>query len=308
MINRILIRIKVIQIIYSYSLNAQKGLPVAEKELLFSLEKTYELYNLLLSLMVSITEMQDRKLDSAKHKLLPTKEDLNPNTKFTDNQFTAQLAKNKQLNNFISEKKLSWNNYPDLIKDLLEKITSSEIYTEYMDSNDNSYDADREFWRKTFKLIIAEDPELLDTLEDVSVYWNDDIDIVSTFVLKTIKRFDKNSGENQELLPMFKSEDDKQFASDLLNRAILHQEEFEEMIRIQAKNWEFDRIALMDLLVMQTALAELTDFPTIPINVTLNEYIEIAKHYSTTKSGTFINGILDGIISMLKKEKKLLKS
>ena len=308
MINRILIRIKVIQIIYSYSLNAQKGLPVAEKELLFSLEKTYELYNLLLSLMVSITEMQDRKLDSAKHKLLPTKEDLNPNTKFTDNQFTAQLAKNKQLNNFISEKKLSWNNYPDLIKDLLEKITSSEIYAEYMDSNDNSYDADREFWRKTFKLIIAEDPELLDTLEDVSVYWNDDIDIVSTFVLKTIKRFDKNLGENQELLPMFKSEDDKQFASDLLNRAILHQEEFEEMIRVQAKNWEFDRIALMDLLVMQTALAELTDFPTIPINVTLNEYIEIAKHYSTTKSGTFINGILDGIISMLKKEKKLLKS
>lgn len=308
MINRILIRIKVIQIIYSYFLNAQKGLSVAEKELFFSLEKTYELYNLLLLLMVSITDMQNRKLDAAKHKLLPSQEDLNPNKKFIDNQFIAQLSKNKQLNKFISEKKLSWSNQTDLVKDLLEKITSSEIYADYMNSKDNSYEADREFWRKTFKFVLSEEPELLEALEDMSVYWNDDVDIVSTFVLKTIKRFDFYSDENQELLPMFKSEEDRQFAADLLYRSILHQEEYEEMIRVQAKNWDFDRIALMDLIIMQTALAELTDFPTIPINVTLNEYIEIAKHYSTTKSGTFINGILDGIISALKKEKKLLKN
>lgn len=307
MINRVLIRIKVVQIIYSYYLNTKKDLLVVEKELFFSMEKSFELYHLLLLLMVSITEMQDRKLDAAKHKLLPSEADLNPNTKFIDNKFIAQLSKNKQLNRYLSDKKKSWANHSDLVKNLLEEIISTDIYAAYMVSSERSYEADREFWRKIFKSVICNNEELLDTLEDMSVYWNDDIDIICTFVLKTIKRFEEKTGEEQDLLPMFKANEDREFAKELLSRTIIYQTEYEDMIRAQAKNWEFERIALMDLIIMQTALSELTGFSTIPLNVTLNEYIEIAKHYSTEKSGNFINGILDGIIFSLKKENKLSK-
>ena len=308
MINRILIRIKIIQIVYSYYLNSKRDLSTVEKELFFSMKKAYELYNLLLLLMVDLTEMQKRKLDAAKHKLLPSEADLAPNLKFIENKYIAQLSQNIHLRKFIANEKISWINQGDFLKSLLDEILSSEIYTEYMSSPDNSYESHREFWRKIFKTIICGNEYLEQVLEDMSVYWNDDIDIVYTFVLKTIKRFDEKQGEKQELLPMFKADDDKDFARELLHRAILHQEEYNEMIQEQAKNWEFDRIAFMDLIIMQTALAELTGFQTIPINVTLNEYIEIAKQYSTEKSSTFINGILDAVIATLKKEKKLLKN
>ncbi len=308
MINRILIRIKVIQIVYSYYLNTKKDLSTVEKELFFSMGKAYELYNLLLLLMVEITKLQRKKLDAAKHKLLPSKEDLLPNTKFINNKFIAQLENNNQLGKYIANEKISWINDLDFVKRLLEEILASDIYKEYMDSPDKSFEADREFWRRIFKTFICESEDLEQLLEDNSVYWNDDLDIVCTFVLKTIKRISEKGGQEQELLPMFKDKEDAEYAKDLLHRTILHQDEFNELIQKQAKNWEFERIAFMDLIIMQTALAELTAFPTIPINVTLNEYIEIGKQYSTEKSGTFINGMLDGIISGLKKENKLLKN
>lgn len=308
MINRILIRIKIIQIVYSYYLNTKRDLSTVEKELFFSMGKAYELYNLLLLLPVEVTELQKRKLDAAKHKLLPTEKDLAPNTKFIDNKFVAQLAENNQLRKFVASEKITWINDLDYVKRLSDTILSSSLYEDYMNAADDSYEADREFWRKAFKTYICNNEDLDQVLEDNSVYWNDDADIVSTFVLKTIKRFDQKEGCEQELLPMFKDNDDIQFAKELLHRTILNKEEYNELIQKQAKNWEFERIAFMDLIIMQAALAELTGFPTIPINVTLNEYIEIAKQYSTEKSGTFINGILDGIIATLKKEKKLLKN
>ncbi|MCL1943324.1 MAG: transcription antitermination factor NusB [Candidatus Azobacteroides sp.] len=308
MINRILIRIKVIQIIYSYYLNIKKDLSTVENELFFSLGKTYELYHLLLLLPIDITELQKRKQDAAKHKLLPSEKDLTPDTKFVNNKFVAQLSENNSLRKFVAGEKISWVNDANLIKKLLDSILSSDIYNDYMHSTDNSFEADREFWRKIFKTFVCNNDDLEQALEDHSIYWNDDLDIVSTFVLKTIKRFDPHSGREQELLPMFKDQDDMQFAKELLLQTILHQSEYNEWIQKQAKNWEFERIAFMDLIIMQTALAELTNFPTIPVNVTLNEYIEIAKQYSTEKSGTFINGILDGIIASLRNENKLLKN
>jgi len=177
-----------------------------------------------------------------------------------------------------------------------------------MNEPTNSYDNDRELWRKIFKKCILGNEEIEAALEEHCIYWNDDIDIVVSFILKTIKKFDQANGNQQPLLPMFKDNEDREFASKLFRSAILHIEEYKSLIDEHTKNWEVDRIAFMDVVIMEIALAELINFPTIPINVTLNEYIEISKTYSTEKSSTFINGVLDNIVTQLKKDNKLIKA
>lgn len=307
MINRILIRIKVLQIIYSFYQNENGDLKVAEKELLFSLTKSYDLYHYLLLLITEVTYLQERVLDNRKHKLRPSDEDLHPNTRFIDNRFAAQLAENDVLKQYVTEHGLSWSNDHDFVKSILDLITSSETYAEYMASPEDSYEADREFWRATFKRLICGNEMIENFLEDKSIYWNDDIDIIETFTLKTIKKFDEAAGSKQTLLPMFKDQEDREFAIKLFRQSLLRGDEFRARISKHMKNWETERIANMDLIIMQVALAEIMTFPSIPISVTLNEYIDAAKYYSTPKSGTFINGILDSIVDELKKEKVLFK-
>lgn len=308
MINRVLIRLKVVQIIYAYYQNGGKNLDTAEKELFFSLSKAYDLYNYLLLLMVEVTRYASKRLDAAKHKLAPTKEDLNPNTKFVDNRFIAQLEVNRQLNEFASTQKKTWENETDFVKGFYEQILQSDIYKEYMASETSSYEEDRELWRKIYKRIVFNNEKLDAVLEDQSLYWNDDKEIVDTFVLKTIKRFDPKNGDKQELLPEFKDEEDQDFARRLFRRSILNADYYRHLISENSKNWGLDRVAVMDVIIMQIALAEILSFPNIPINVSLNEYVEIAKLYSTPKSGGFINGTLDGIVNQLKKENKLTKN
>lgn len=309
MINRVLIRLKVVQIIYAYYQNGGKNLDTAEKELFFSLSKAYDLYNYLLLLMVEVTRYASKRLDAAKHKLAPTKEDLNPNTKFVDNRFIAQLEVNRQLNEFASTQKKTWENETDFVKGFYEQILQSDIYKEYMASETSSYEEDRELWRKIYKRIVFNNEKLDAVLEDQSLYWNDDKEIIDTFVLKTIKRFDpKNGDKQQELLPEFKDEEDQDFARRLFRRSILNADYYRHLISENSKNWDLDRVAVMDVIIMQIALAEILSFPNIPINVSLNEYVEIAKLYSTPKSGGFINGTLDGIVNQLKKENKLTKN
>ncbi|WP_455593413.1 transcription antitermination factor NusB [Bacteroides sp.] len=308
MINRVLIRLKIIQIVYAYYQNGSKNLDSSEKELFFSLSKAYDLYNYLLMLMIALTEFAQKRIDAAKAKLSPTAEELYPNMKFVNNKFISQLDVNKQLLEFISNQKRTWANDQDFIKELLDKITESDIYKEYMASTDDSYEADREFWRKIYKSIIFNNEALDQVLEDQSLYWNDDKEIVDTFVLKTIKRFDEKNGANQELLPEFKDDEDQEFARRLFRRAILNGDYYRHLISENTKNWDLDRVAFMDVIIMQCALAEILSFPNIPVSVSLNEYVEIAKLYSTAKSGGFINGTLDGIVSQLKKEGKLAKN
>ena len=308
MINRVLIRLKIVQIVYAYYQNGGKNLDTAEKELFFSLSKAYDMYNYLLLLMVEITKQAERKQSAAKNKLLPTEEELHPNTKFVDNRFIAQLEVNKQLLEFSETQKKTWENESEFVKRLCEKIMDSDIYKEYMASETSSYEEDRELWRKIYKRIIFNNDELDQVLEDQSLYWNDDKEIVDTFVLKTIKRFDEKSGAKQELLPEFKDEEDQDFARRLFRRTILNAEYYRHLISENTRNWDLDRVALMDIIIMQIALAEILSFPNIPVSVTLNEYVEIAKLYSTPKSGSFINGTLDGIVNMLKKENKLTKN
>ena len=308
MINRVLIRLKIVQIIYAYYQNGGKNLDTAEKELFFSLSKAYDLYNYLLLLMVEVTKQANKKLNAAKNKLIPTKEELFPNTKFVENRFIAQLEVNKQLLDFAGNQKKTWENEADFVKRLCEQIMESDIYKEYMASETSSYEEDREVWRKIYKKIIFNNAELDQVLEDQSLYWNDDKEIVDTFVLKTIKRFEEKNGAKQELLPEFKDDEDQDFARRLFRRAILNSDYYRHLISENTKNWDLDRVAFMDVIIMQIALAEVLSFPNIPVSVSLNEYVEIAKLYSTPKSGGFINGTLDGIVNQLKKENKLTKN
>ena len=307
MINRALIRLKILQIVYAYYQNGGKNLDTAEKELFFSLSKAYDMYNYLLALMVEITKQAERKMNAAKNKLLPTAEELYPNTKFVNNRFIAQLEVNEQLNDFTTSQNKTWSNEEDFIKRLFDKIQESDIYKEYMSTETSSYEEDQELWRKIYKKIIFNNEELDQVLEDLSLYWNDDKEIVDTFVLKTIKRFEEKNGAKQELLPEFKDEEDKDFARRLFRRTILNADYYRDLINENTRNWDLERVAFMDIVIMQIALAEILSFPNIPVSVSLNEYVEIAKLYSTPKSGAFINGTLDGIVKQLQKDNKLTK-
>jgi N utilization substance protein B len=308
MINRILIRIKVLQIVYAYYQKNSTNLNNAEKELTQSLQKSFDLYHYLLLLIGVLTDLEQKRLDALKYKYLTTEEERNPNTRLIDNRFAEQLRKNDTLEKFANQHGTLWNDEDaGFIRRLSTEILQSPIYKEYIQSPD-TYEADREFWRKVFKVIILENIELPDILEEKNIYWSDDLDIIGTFVLKTIKRFEPETGDKQDLLPMFRDEEDHQFADQLLHRSILEHAENGELIDKQIKNWDLERIASMDLYIMQIALSEIKNFPSIPINVTLNEYIDLARYYSTPKSGVFINGILDSIVTELKNEGKLFKN
>lgn len=308
MINRVLIRIKVLQIVFAYYQNGSDDLKMAENELLLSLRRSYDLYYYFLLLIVEVTRLHERQLDTRKHKYLPTSDELNPNMRLINNRLARQIEANGKLQAYVKEHGVSWVNETDFVKRVLELILNSELYAEYKDSEDDSYETDREFWRAVFRKLICRNEELENALEDISIYWNDDIEIIQTFVIKTIKRFEEAHGSRQELLPMFKDEEDRDFAIQLFRKTLLYGEEYRERIDRHLRNWESERVANMDLYIMQMALAELLHFPNIPVNVTLNEYIDAAKAYSTPKSGTFINGILDSIVQELAQEKLLFKA
>ncbi|MDR0798912.1 MAG: transcription antitermination factor NusB [Dysgonamonadaceae bacterium] len=307
MINRIIIRIKVLQIVYAYYQKDSKDLASAENELMRSFQQTYDLYHYFFLLIILLTDAEQKRLDLLKHKYLPNQEDKQASDRLANNRFSAQVAENQTLQKFIHSHGMMWNDQdPDLIKKLLHQILDSEIYQTYLLSED-AYASDREFWRKVFKNILLTSERLKEIVNDQSIYIDDDFDIVGTFVLKSIKQFAPENGAEQALLPMFKDDADRAFAVHLLHRTILEQSDNEQWINKQIKNWEIDRIALIDLYIMQIAIAELKNFPSIPINVTLNEYIDLARYYSTPKSANFINGILDAVVSDMKKEGVLFK-
>ena len=306
MVNRILIRIKVVQIVYSYLVNKDKSIDTSEKELFFSLEKAYELYHRLLLLMIELTDAQNKRIENARFKYPATAADKNPDTRLINNRFIAQLRENKMLKEYVDRQSVSWVNEPDFIRILLDRLLASDLYKTYLTSEEDSYAVDQDFWKKAFKHIIVENEDLSEILEAQSLYWNDDLETISTFVLKTIKRFDQSKGAEQELLPMFKDDEDAEFAKMLFRKTLMNVDVNKALIDQHTKNWEIDRVAFMDIVIMLVAIAEIKSFPTIPVKVTLNEYIEIAKAYSTIKSGHFINGILDAIASQLKKDGSLV--
>ncbi|MDR0995074.1 MAG: transcription antitermination factor NusB [Tannerella sp.] len=307
MINRVLIRIKVLQVLYAYCQNGTSNPKTAENDLLFSLQKSYDLYHYLLWLIVELTRVYDRILDNRKHKYRPTEEDLHPNMRLADNRFARQLEKNEALTAYVNEYKLTWMDDEDFLKALLDRILASDTYAAYVGNPENTYAVDRAFWRDIFRHLISDDETMDEYLEDRNIFWNDDVEIVESFVLKTVRHFNEVEGEKQALLPMFKDVDDRLFAIRLLRQSIDSAPAYRERIDKHVKNWESERVALMDMLIMQLAVTELLAFPSIPVNVTLNEYIDMAKYYSTPKSSVFINGILDSVVDELKGEGLLLK-
>ena len=306
MINREIIRIKIVQLTYAYYQNGNKNIDTAEKELFFSLSKAYDLYNHLLSLMVAITQEAKRRLEIAESKAR-REGTPKPSTRFAYNRFTLQLAENHQLSDFTSNQKHSWMDEPEFVGRLFEQIEQSQLYKDYMQSPDDDYATDRELWRKIYRTFIQDNADLDALLEEQSLYWNDDKEIVDTFVLKTIKRFDEQNGAHQELLPEYDSEEDKDYARKLFRAAILNADEYQRYMSEASRNWDFSRLAYMDVIIMQIAIAEMMTFPSIPVGVTINEFVDIAKLYSTPKSGGYINGMLDAIARHLIQTGKLMK-
>jgi len=296
MLSRRLLRVKVVQMVYAYYKTGDTDIPKKEKELFHSISKSHELYHLFLLLLLEIHSYAEKRIEFGKNKKRPTREDLYPNTKFIDNLFLKQLVDNKSLSLFVEKTGLSWSNHADVVKNIYNVIIESKIYTDYMNLEEgNDYDKDKKVIAKLFEKVIAPVEDLYNIIEEQSIYWNDEAEFVISMVIKTIKTFSQDKGESQELLTEFKDKDDKDFVKKLFRKTIINQEENRELIKKHSKNWDFERVAFMDVVIMQVAIAELKEFDEIPARVTLNEYIEIAKFYSTNKSGTFINGILDKI-------------
>ena len=275
----------------------------ARKSLYKSLDKSYELYFSIFKLMIDLTQMQYQRIDAAKTKYLPTIEDLNPNTRFIENRLIQSIENNQEFKDYIAKNPINWSDDPIYLKSILDKIISSDIYLEYMNAESHCYADECNLWRNILKNIIFNDDDFHDALETKSSYWNDDLHIIGTFVLKTIKQFSNNEGENASFIPQFKDKEDADFGPILFAETINNFNTYRGYIeQFISKQWDSERLAFMDIIIMTTAIAEMIKFPLIPIPVTLNEYIEIANNYSTAKSGQFINGILYSVINYLKEE------
>ncbi len=258
-------------------------------------------------LLVEVSRMSVRMLEVHEKRSKKLKDGIKWSHKFVDNRFIIQLESNRQLRDYCSEHELSWADHEIFVRDLYNKVEASEFYKQYMESETSSYEEDREVWRLIYRNLICNNEELSDLLEDTNVYWNDDKTIVDTFVLKTINRFTENSTSTWPLMPEYKSDADLDFAKKLLYRAIMGQEHFNELITGTTRKWDFKRIALMDRIILQLGLAEILTFPNIPLSVSINEYVDIAKMYSTPKSDKYINATLDAIAKKLLAEGKLVK-
>ena len=309
MINRVLIRTKVVQTLYSYILTRpERTLAMALKDLDTCLGKTYELYHYLLRLPVELTHIQEVRLDEARNKYLPSEEELNPNMKFVNNRLVSELATNEVLNQYAQDHTITWNDDPIFERLMLDKVIKSDIYSDYMGSEDDSMDADSQVWQQLMKQVILPDENMADAIEQRSLFWTeDDLDLVGQFVCKTFRRI--ADGAEDAIMPMFKDEEDGTFGKELFTAAVTMMPENNTLIDelVQSSRWDKDRIVLMDRIIMCAALAELRTFDKIPAPVTLNEYIELAKNFSTAGSGQFVNGILNNAIKQLNKEGKILK-
>lgn len=301
MLNRRHLRIKVLQTLYSWYQSDEKGHIKGEKELLISINKIYDLYISYLLVFEELTHLAEMRIEDRKNKKLPTADDLNPNLKFIQNPVFLELKNNISLKKEAEKRKINWQSENDMMRQIMNQIYQSEIFEAYMSSHDSVLSTDKEFAIKIFTDFIANNDLMLHYLEEKSVFWNDDIDLVCSIVIKTIQSIKENSSNENLLVKLYKDEEaDIKFVKDLYRLTIQLDKENEELISSKAQNWENERIAIMDLILMKMALTEVKEFSSIPIKVTLNEYIEISKFYSTPKSNGFINGILDKAFIELK--------
>lgn len=290
-------------------LGSQDNVAEAEKALSQSLDKSRELYMRLLYLPVELTDLEDRILDENRYKFLKSDQDINPDLRFVENRMVQCLRENAELQKYVETNKLSWlAEDPVLMRKLLKAVKESEYYKEYMAASENSAKEDATLWRKLLKYVILDNPDFMEYLEEKSVFWNDDLEILSTFVLKSFRRI--GDGETSDaVLDKFKDEEDARFGGELIRSLYRNKDVYRRYIdeSLVSGNWDKDRIAFMDTIVIETALAEILNFPQVPLKVSVNEYIILARSYSTSKSGQFVHGVLGNIIGRLRQEGILRK-
>lgn len=281
----------------------------AKKSLNDSLEKAYELYHALLLIPVFLTDMEMERIENAKTKYCPSDHELNPNMRFVDNRFVEAIRQNTDMEEYLKKHPFSWEGDYFMLKDLSDKIKQSEYYKEYMAADETDLAADCELWRNLMRTVILPSDALAEALESRSVYWNDDLSIMGTFVLKSIKHFAHSDGKPVALLPIYKDDEDARFGPELFLDAIKNKDLYRSYIDkfINGNSWDPERIAFMDIVILTTAITELVKFPNIPMAVTMNEYIEIANYYSAPRSGQFINGVLYSVANYLRNEGVIVK-
>jgi transcription antitermination protein NusB len=308
MLSRRYIRIKVMQALYAFFQGDSKDIGKGEKEMFSGMDKLYELYHMLLLLLVEIRFNAGRAIEDAKNKMLPTEHDLNPNMRLVENTILKKLESNKTLKKFANDHKLSWQNEGELTRRILANIRAGETYKKYMSSPEHTFREEQEFILDIYKEHIC-DYELLENfMEERSIFWYNDLDYVNSMVIKTLEGMSDRDDENTRLMPLYKNrEEDTEFASELFRKTVVHDEENQKLIGEKTKNWEVERIAMMDVLLMKMAITEILYFQTVPVKVSLNEYIEVSKMFSTPKSKVFINGILDKLVLDFKSSGRLQK-
>lgn len=312
MLSRRLIRVKVLQALYAYFQTEDNDLPAAEKQLIRSIDRIYELYIWQLSFLVDLFAYFRQRTDEAKQKFLPTEQDLHPSTRFIDNRLIAQLEDNSDFRKQRERFKINWADEREMFRLFYNEIKEGEDYDKYMQAGKCSYDDDRNILIKLIRSHFFPSDLLQSFFEEKNIHWVDDFDTAMLMVMKTLKMFTSKQDELTPLPDLYEDEEsekeDKDFAKELFRKTIIHRKTYAEIIANKAKNWELERIAMLDIIIMKMAIAELLQFSSIPVKVTLNEYIEISKQYSTPKSKIFINGLLDKLISEFKHEGKIKKT
>ena len=307
MINRRHIRVKVMQSVYAMQQSKNDDLLKEEKFLKHSILKMFDLYVLNIQLLVKVQDLAAKKIELSKKKILATAEDLKPNTKFVNNSIINAIRESVSLESYLHINKLeNWDLDDEYVKIIFEELQKSDLYQKYLDTVENSFKVDKAFVIDFFKEIIAPNEKLAEYYEDKMISWIDDIPFVNTWVVKSLSKQKPN--KPFLLGSLYKDKDDEDFVSDLFKKTMLHQHTFEEDIAEKTPNWEKERIAEIDMILIKMAITEFLHFASIPVRVTINEYIEIAKDYSTQKSGYFINGVLDKLSKdylSLKKIKKI---
>ena len=307
MLSRRVLRTKVVKAVYAHTQCEGLTPAASEKNLVASIDKAYDLYFHLLALVPEIAEYAAERIRIGENKKLPTYDDLHPNRKFVENKVIARLNEDEELQAQLKARKLSWANHRDLIVALYNALVRQPFYMKYMASDERTFREDAQLVSDIYMTMLEEFEPLDRVLEEQSILWNDDLGFLLTMVSRTILSM-REAHEAVKLMPQFKSEEDLDFAKSLLRNAIAGFERISLLLDNSMKNWDIERVALMDQIILVTAIAEAENFPSIPVRVTMNEYIDIAKCYSTDSSGGFINGLLDRIIARLTDEGKIVKS
>ncbi len=295
MLNRRHLRVKVLQSLYAFYQSADDDIVSGEKELLSSIEKIFDLYVYQLKLLSELSDEEEKIIEENLNKRLPTHDDLHPKRKFVSNLCLQMLINDEKLHKLARAKKISWQNEKELLRKLMLHIRNQAFYKDYLNEDDQEFAADLRFLVKVFKRDILTFESLHSFYEEKNIYWLVDWDLVNLMVIKTLKQCSGNS-ERLALMSLYKDPTDRDFALELFRKTILNHTEFNNIISAKTKNWDIDRIALMDMIIMEMALSEILKFPEIPVKVSLNEYIEISKMYSTPRSNVFVNGVLDKLV------------